>query len=209
MPPRAPRQARSRATHARILDAAEALVAGQGFEAAGVADVVRRAGCSVGAFYSRFQDKRGLLVALHDRFAAEASERIDASLDPVRWSGEPLPRCLQALVRTLVELHRQRRGLARAFVAEGQRDPGFQARRDRLFQHAVGGLHGLVRTRNGEIGHHHAERAVAFGLAVAWTTIEGAILFDRLRSGALAPTDDDLAAELTRLLLAYLGTGER
>jgi AcrR family transcriptional regulator len=208
VPARAPRQARSRATQARILDAAEAIVAGCGFEAAGVSLVVRRAGCSVGAFYSRFRDKQDLLVALYDRFAAEASARIDASLDPRRWSGEPLHRCLNGLVRTLVELHRQRRGLARAFVVEGQRDPAFQARRDRLFQDAGGRLAGFVRGRAGELGHHHPDRAIAFGLAVVWSTVESAVLFDRLRSGALAPSDDDLAAELVRLLVAYLGVAE-
>jgi AcrR family transcriptional regulator len=202
---RTPRQARSRATQARILDAAEAIVAGRGFDAAGVSLVVRRAGCSVGAFYSRFRDKRELLDALHERFAAEASARIDASLDPQRWSAEPLARCLHGLVRALVELHRQRRGLVRAFVAEGQRDPAFQARRDRLFQHAGSRLSGFLRGRASELGHHHPERAVAFGLAVAWSTIESAVLFDRLRSGGLAPSDDDLAAELVRLLVAYLG----
>ena len=208
MPARAPRQARSRATHDRILDAAEAIVAGRGFEGAGVALVVRRAGCSVGAFYSHFRDKQGLLVGLYDRFAAEASARIDASLDPARWSGEPLPRCLHGLVRTLVELHRQRRGLARAFAVEGQRDPAFQARRDGLFHDAGRRLAGFVRGRSSEIGHHHPDRAVAFGLAVIWSTVESAVLFDRLRSGGLAPTDDDLAAELVRLLMAYLGVRE-
>ena len=206
--PKAPRQARSRATRDRILDAAEAIVAGRGFDGAGVALVVQRADCSVGAFYSRFRDKQGLLVALYERFAAEASARIDASLDPARWSEEPLPRCLHGLVRTLVELHRERRGLARAFAVEAQRDPAVQARRDALFQVAARRLAGFVRARAGEIGHHHAERAVVFGLAVIWGTIEGAILFDRLRSGSLAPTDDDLAAELLRVLVGYLGLRE-
>jgi len=204
----APRQARSRATHARILDAAEAIVAGRGFEGAGVAMVVQRAGCSVGAFYSRFRDKQDLLAALHERFSAEASERIEASLDPGRWSREPLPRCLHGLVSALIDLHRRRRGLARAFVIEGQRDAAFQARRDQLFQRAVGRLAGFVRGRSGEIDHHHPDRAAAFGLAVIWSTVESAVLFDRLRSGALAPTDDDLAAELVRLLVGYLGVRE-
>jgi len=203
-----PRQARSRATHDRILEAAEAIVAGRGFEATGVAAVVRRAGCSVGAFYSRFRDKQGLLLALHERFAAEASARIDAILDPARWSQQPLPRCLHALVHALVALHRQRRGLARAFAVEAQRDPAFQACRDGLFQDAARRLAALVGPRAGEVGHHHAERAVAFGLAVIWGTIEGAILFDRLRSGSLSPTDDDLAAELVRVLVGYLGLRE-
>jgi AcrR family transcriptional regulator len=208
VPARDPRQARSRATRARILDAAEAIVAGRGFEEAGVAMVVRRAGCSVGAFYSRFRDKQGLLAALYERFSAELSARIDASLDPARWSREPLARCLHGLVRALIELHRQRRGLARAFAVEGQRDPAFQAHRDRLVQSASLRLAAFARERSREIGHHHPDRAISFGLAVIWSSVESAVLFDRLRSSALAPTDDDLAAELVRQLVGYLGLAE-
>jgi hypothetical protein len=70
----------------------------------------------------------------------------------------------------------------------------------------VGSLLALrLRGRERQVGHHHPERAAAFGLAVAWSAVESAVLFDRLRAGALAPSDDDLAAELGRLLLAYLG----
>jgi AcrR family transcriptional regulator len=204
-PPRSPRQARSRATHARILDAAEAIVAAKGCEAAGVAEVVERAGCSVGACYSRFRDKQGVLLALQERLHAEAQASLDAVFDASRWSGEPLARCLQAAVRALVELHRRRRGLLRAFAVEARRDPALQARRERLFQHGGNLLAARLSGRAREIGHHHPERAAAFGLAVVWSAVEGAVLFDRLRSGSLAPSDDDLAAELTRLLLAYLG----
>ena len=53
---RAPQQARSQETLDRILDAAERLVSEKGFEDTTVADVVARAGSSVGAFYTRFRD---------------------------------------------------------------------------------------------------------------------------------------------------------
>jgi AcrR family transcriptional regulator len=204
-PPRPARQARSRATRERILEAAEAIVAAKGCEAAGVAQVVARARCSVGACYSHFRDKQGLLLALQERLHAEALARLDAGLDAARWSEEPLAGSLHGVVQALVELHRRRRGLLRAFAVEAQRAPALQARRERLFQHGGSRLAGLLRERACEIGHHHPERAAAFGLAVVWSAVEAAVLFDRLRSGVLAPSDDDLAAELTRLLLAYLG----
>ena len=204
-PPRLPRQARRRATRERLLDAAESIVAARGCEAAGVAQVVDRAGCSVGACYSHFRDKQGLLLALESRLHAEAVARLDACLDAERWSGQPLASCLHAVVQALVQLHRNRRGLLRAFATEARRDPALQARREQLFQHGANRLAPLLRGRAREVGHHHPERASAFGLAVVWSAVEAAVLFDRLRSGALAPSDDDLAAELTRLLLAYLG----
>ena len=66
---RPPQQARSQLTLSRILDATEAILAEKSWEDAGVAEIARRAGSSVGAFYSRFRDKDALLVgaapALH------------------------------------------------------------------------------------------------------------------------------------------------
>jgi AcrR family transcriptional regulator len=202
--PRSPRQARSRASRERILDAAEVVFAANGFEAAAVAEVVARAGSSVGVLYARFRDKRGLLHAVCDRFHGEAQARLDAALDPAPREDGP-GRLVHGLVRALVALHRERRGLARALAVEAVRDPELQARRDRLAQHVAARLASRLRARAGELGHHHPERASAFGLAVVAGAIEGAILFDRLRAGALSPSDDDLAAELSRLFLAYLG----
>ncbi|NNL66054.1 MAG: helix-turn-helix transcriptional regulator, partial [Myxococcales bacterium] len=84
---REPRQSRSRETLDRILDAAEALVAEKGFEDATVAEIVRRGGSSVGAFYTRFRDKDGLLYALYERYMEQAILTADDALDPQRWEG--------------------------------------------------------------------------------------------------------------------------
>ena len=62
---RPPQQARSQETLERLLDAAETLVAEKGFDDTPVAEVARRAGSSVGAFYTRFPDKDALLHALY------------------------------------------------------------------------------------------------------------------------------------------------
>ena len=52
----APKQARSQQTLLRILDAAEALIQEKGLADASIPEIVRRAGSSVGGFYSRFRD---------------------------------------------------------------------------------------------------------------------------------------------------------
>ena len=65
---RRPMQERSQRTLERILSAAETLILEVGFEGATVAEIVRRADSSVGAFYTRFKDKDALLRCLIDRF---------------------------------------------------------------------------------------------------------------------------------------------
>ena len=53
---------------AKMLDAGEAIFAEGGDGALTVEAVVKRAGTSVGSFYSRFGDRDGLLQSMHERF---------------------------------------------------------------------------------------------------------------------------------------------
>jgi AcrR family transcriptional regulator len=202
---RPPRQVRSQETLERILDAAEALVAEKGFEDATVAELVRRAGSSVGSFYTRFRDKDGLLYALYDRYFEQATATADAALDPARWERASVAEIVGAVVPFLVSVYRERAGLIRAFVERNHADPAFRARQERLSHYVSEGLCRLLLARSGEIRHPDATRAAAFGLTFTVSAIESVILFGEMRSSALALSDDELAAELTRAFLAYLG----
>lgn len=206
---RAPQQARSQETLDRILDAAESLVTEKGFEDATVAEVARRAGSSVGAFYARFRDKTGLLYALYDRYLEQAMATADVALDPERWQGTAIPDLLRSVVRFLVEVYRERQGLIRAFVVRNQSDVEFRARQERLSHYVNAKLSDLLLARSAEIAHPNPARAAAFGLTMSVSTIESAVLFAELRSSDLLLSDDELAAELTRAFLAYLGVTER
>jgi AcrR family transcriptional regulator len=205
---RPPQQARSQETLERILDAAEALVSEKGFEDTPVAEVVGRAGSSVGAFYTRFRDKDGLLHALYDRYLAEATATADAALDPQRWQGAGASEILRAVTRFLTEIYRERGGLIRAFVVRSHGDVEFRARQERLSHYVSERLCALLLARRDEISHPNPERAAAFGLTMVANTLESVILFGELRSGALALSDEELAAELTSAYLAYLGIQE-
>ena len=202
---RPPQQARSQETLERLLDAAEHLVAEKGFEDTPVAEVARRAGSSVGSFYARFQDKDALLHALYERYYEQAIATADAALDPARWEGARIPEILAAVVRFLVSIYREQAGLIRAFVVRNHSDAEFQARRERLSHYVNERLSALLLARRAEIAHPQPERAAAFGLTLVFSTLESAMLFGELRSASLSLSDDDLAAELTRAFLAYLG----
>jgi AcrR family transcriptional regulator len=202
---RPPQQARSQETLERLLDAAEHLVGEKGFEDTGVAEVARRAGSSVGAFYARFPDKDALLHALYERYYEQAIATADAALEPTRWEGARIPEILAAVVRFLVSIYREQRGLIRAFVIRNHSDADFQARRDRLSHSVSERLSALLLARRAEIAHENPEKAAAFGLTLVFSTLDSVMLFGELRSGAVRLSDEDLAAELTRAYLAYLG----
>jgi AcrR family transcriptional regulator len=202
---RPPHQARSQETLERILDAAEGLISEKGFEDATIQDIVGRAGSSVGAFYTRFRDKDGLLHAIYERYLEQAMATTDDALEPSRWDGLEVPALVEAVVHFLVQIYRERRGLIRAFVLRNYTDSDFQARQERLSHYVNEKLAALLLARREEIRHPDPDRAAAFGLTLIFSAIESAVLFGELRTVALAFSDSDLATELTRAYLAYLG----
>jgi len=202
---RPPRQARSQETLERILDAAEALVSEKGFDDTPVSEIVQRAGSSVGAFYTRFPDKDSLIHALHERYFEQAIATADEALEPGRWERARTEEIVAAVIGFLVQIYREQNGLIRAFAVRNQTDDGFRALRERLSHYVSRHLAGLLATRGAEIAHEDPERAAAFGMTMVFGTLDDAMLFGDMRSGALALSDDDLAAELTRAFLAYLG----
>lgn len=64
-----------------LLDSAQALFFGKGYEATTVADIMAQAGVSKGGFYHHFTTKEDLLEALGERLAAEAVERLRPILE--------------------------------------------------------------------------------------------------------------------------------
>jgi AcrR family transcriptional regulator len=79
------KQTRSRKTRDALIAAAWKLLEAQPWQVISINDIVKAAGCSVGAFYSRFTDKEALLEALAAKWIEERwgeRERGFASLTP-------------------------------------------------------------------------------------------------------------------------------
>jgi AcrR family transcriptional regulator len=200
---RPPQQARTRAGLTRMLDAAEALVAEKGFDEAGIVDIARRSGSSVGGFYRRFRDKDGLLHALHERFCEEARATADAALDPARWAGATTAAIITEFTAFLVQIYREREGFFRAFLLRGAADNTVRERTDRLFQYLSDRLAVLLRGRRAEMAHPDPKLAAIFGLHVVLGTLNHSV---QSQPSGLRLSDDRITTELTRVFTAYLGT---
>ncbi len=83
----------------RILEAAAALFAEQGFDATSVAQIVERASVTKGAMYHYYRSKDDLLYEIYHRLITEQL----ASLDRLLAAGRPLPETLRAVIADLVE----------------------------------------------------------------------------------------------------------
>ncbi len=202
---REPLQIRSRNTLDRILAAAEELVAIGVFDRATVSGLVKRAKTSVGAFYSRFRDKKALESVVQERFVRRMEAEVAKLTDSARWSGQPFVWVVHGVVTCLVELlQRERVGFRILVCGSIGMGPSAAARARRMDQAIGGGVEGLFQVVAGAIAHPRPAVAVRIGLSM----VVGASR-ERFAYGAddLLPErldSDDLVAELAAGYLAYL-----
>ncbi|MGW5861704.1 TetR/AcrR family transcriptional regulator [Streptomyces sp. NPDC055239] len=97
---REPQQARSAATLARVLRAAEEIACASGLEEMTIAGVAQRAGVSVGTIYRRFEDKEQLITALAERMLERREEYVAEQL---RTAEPSLPGVMDAYAHALLQ----------------------------------------------------------------------------------------------------------
>jgi AcrR family transcriptional regulator len=93
---------RREATRQKLLDAAAEVFAELGLDAASVEAICERAGFTRGAFYSNFETKDELMLALTERFAGEKIEAVAERVAELQSRGENLE--AGALVRQLLDV---------------------------------------------------------------------------------------------------------
>jgi AcrR family transcriptional regulator len=159
-------QNRSMTTRQGFLDAARQVFGEQGFAEASVAEIVRRAGSSVGSLYHHFGGKNELFVALYDEWDAELGQRAAHAVQAARDAGETDAK--QLFVAGATAYLRgcwERRAMARLFV-EGDVPPGFESLRRARTQAWIKQNAKLLRA-----GEHTLTRAMA---AILTTVLGGA-----------------------------------
>ena len=198
---RPPQQARTRKSLSRLLDAAESLVAEQGFDETSIAEIARRAQSSVGGFYRRFRDKEGLLHALHERFCEEAEATADDALNPVRWQGASASQIIEAFIAFIVDIYREKRGLLLVFFVRAALDETVRERTEGFIAYLTEGVAALLGERRIELGHPDPATAASFGLRVILGTLTSSI---QLQSKDFGLDDPRLSGELARVFNSYL-----
>jgi AcrR family transcriptional regulator len=138
-------QRRARDTRTTLLEAARDVFSEVGYTEANVADVVARAGSSVGSMYHHFGGKADLYLALYDEHQSRQEARADAAVRQARQNGEQ-----DALVlfiagsRAFLRGCWEERDLARLFL-EGDGPPGFDQVSRKRFREWVKRAGGLLR----------------------------------------------------------------
>ena len=111
------KQLRSEQARERLLDTGTRLLAAGGFDAVSIAQIAAEAGCSVGAFYQRFQNKQAYFEFLLDRVIDEVRDSAERALTPEAVAGLGLADTVALCVGHHAQVIRSNEGLIRAALA--------------------------------------------------------------------------------------------
>jgi AcrR family transcriptional regulator len=143
---------RAAATRSSLLAAAREVFSSSGFAEASIADVVGRAGASVGSLYHHFGGKADLYLAMFEEHAVRQEERAAAAVRAARSAGENDPVSLfVAGSKAYLEGCWAERDLARLFLAGGG-PPGFELAARRRYREWTRRNATLLRTGPGQPG---------------------------------------------------------
>jgi len=206
---RAPKQDRSRRTLRRLVDATLELFEEKNFDEIGVAEISQRAGSSVGAFYSRFNDKEALLEHLGGVFVEDMGRAADRLHEEHDWDNASVDTLIRRALEHLVWGHRRHRGTLRALVVRslGAAPPAVWNGVRQAADPPPFLVERIVKLRR-DINHPNPDVAVGLALAMAGSAIRERVLFPDLESAKRtnAPiTDAMFVEELTRAFLGFLG----
>jgi AcrR family transcriptional regulator len=187
LPAREPKRERGKQRVAALLDAAAAVFAEKGYEAATMTEIAERAGAAIGSLYQFFPSKEALAEALFDRFA----ERWAASFARVE---ELAPgRSARELADLFID-HKLKQGTDRhAAIALSTAVAGIVERRKPLGDKLRERIASILRIGNPALGQEEAAAA--------------AIIVNQVMKmvPALAAAEDDRAAALVAEARNLLG----
>jgi AcrR family transcriptional regulator len=175
------------------------------WEESSVTEIARRAGSSVGAFYSRFADKDGLLHALHERFMSEACATIDDVFDSERWDGASISDIMKECVNFAIRIYHERAGLLRAFLIRSSSDEMFTQRTVLMRRRLTERLRSLILARRKELLHPAPAIAAEFSMRLVQGVLQAQVFVDDTSDNGSRLDEEQLTTELVYATLAYMG----
>jgi AcrR family transcriptional regulator len=199
---RQPKQQRSRESYERVLEAAFALLAENGFEGFTVQQVAGRASVSVGAIYERFGNKENLLRAAHARLMNKiAHPEQDASPEPSDGGVAPVvARWVRVIAYTLDE----HRDVMRAFMHLGALDEIISSRGSLESIELSRSFKRALEPYSAEFSHPDPAVALDVAFRLIYCTLARQVMYGPMFESDVALDWERLTAELIDACVAYL-----
>jgi len=207
---RAPQQERSRDTLRRMFDAAERLMAERSFEKITVQQIVKEAGTTIGAFYTRFKDKDALLESMHAEHIAENVALYEQTMSDL--PGLAAHDRLELLVEMIGSAFRSRPALMRSGTLvfwnnpSGSKFGATLTKTHKDFSYQIRRLRGELQKIAEDLDHPSPSGAANFALKIMLASSRQHFLFTDDRT-ILKISHRVFLRELTDMVFQYLSHG--
>lgn len=142
--PAGPKQARSKQTREKIIQAAIQLFEELGYEKTTSNEIASAAGVSVGSFYVYFSDKRQVLLTIFDQLADDLFKNVFVNLKPEDlFDSELRPRIRQAVANAIIDKQKNS-GLHRVIGELVLKDAEFAERSKTLTERSISKLNEII-----------------------------------------------------------------
>jgi AcrR family transcriptional regulator len=168
---RPPRQARSRATLERALQAGVEILNEGDWEAFTVAEVCRRAGVAMGSLYSRFPTKQALLVAVQARLIAEFGAEEQALFADASWESLDTPQTIARAVREVGGFFNRHQVALAMLMSRGAQEPAIALQGGASARRLGAHFEARLLSRSAGITHPAPELAAAVATRLVQDTL--------------------------------------
>ena len=200
------KQARSRATHLRILAATERLLIDEDFEAISIRRIVEEANTSIGSFYARFRDKDALLPVLYEQYEQNLTRQV-TRLEKKLATTENLEATTLITAQHFVTTFGHNPNLNRALYEYATRAPeseeaqALSARRMDQYEFLIQRLTYFAEAS----GHTHPRRSAELGLYFVTVVTRNRLFYPLApQTRSIKLSHRELGDEMARMLRAYL-----
>lgn len=197
-----PHQERSRLTMDRILSALGKLLESKPFEQITLAELARRSRCAVTSIYARFEDKRALILAIHERHRDEMLAEIDRLLDPARWEGTDADEIVRRVLEGMMATRRRRQNLLRAVMLLN--DAEVYERAAQIIRHASEQFVRLLAPRVPHLAGSEVARRIDFAVRVVMATVQQREIFGGVEPARFKLSDREFESRLAKLFTSVL-----
>lgn len=112
------RSSKGAESESRILEAAIALFAENGYKGTKVSDIVKAAGLTQAAFYLYFPSKEAIFQEILERFHLKLKEYLRAAVVPSELKSEDFPKRVKNNIEAVFELFQEHPKVTRIFLTE-------------------------------------------------------------------------------------------
>jgi AcrR family transcriptional regulator len=206
----APKQARSRESHERLMKAARELLNEKGIEGTTVPRVAARAGLSPASVYRRFPDKDALMRAAVLQTLESLDAATAATLTPELAERLSLRAFAETMVRQSLASQRRNTRMLHAMQQFILSHPStaFKKKAAELNIRSVQRVADFLQHKRHEINHPNPKKAASFALMLVGFTLQEIVVLDvlpEMKDPRLPDTDEELVEEVVRAFLGYLG----